>query len=121
MANQLGVVMQNNIIRLHAAGLSNRQIAKDLGINRKTVNRYVRAYHKLKEQKGPEVASGSENVQNGPPLSTGIPDMQKAIIVFPPKKRSNNQISLCEPYRDFIEEAYLKGLSAVRIYQDLLS
>ena len=46
MANQVKVAMQQTIITLHEQRWSNRRIARELGLHRETVRRYVNR-HKL--------------------------------------------------------------------------
>jgi transposase len=75
-------------------GLSNRKIAKLLGIDKKTVNRA-----KKQLQKGPNPPTG--NNQNGPNPPTG-------------------PASSCEPYRRLIEEKLSKGRPLTGIHYDLI-
>ncbi len=44
MTNQVGVAMENSIITLKRQGWSNRRIALQLSINRKTVDAYVKRH-----------------------------------------------------------------------------
>lgn len=120
MANRLGVAMQRKIIQLHLYGLSNRKIAQDLEINRKTVDLYVKKYKQI-VQNGPNLTTGS--VQNGPNPATGFVDVPDDIkrTTNPSHSGSKRMVSLCEPHREFIENGCQKGLSATRIYQDLLT
>ena len=103
MSNQLGVAMKNSIISLKERGYSNREIAHMLGVYRGTVNKYVKDHYQNQNQ--PNVPPGSEdqNQPNVPPGSSGPP-------------------SLCKCYHStifkWLDE---KGLSAQRIYQDLVS
>jgi transposase len=90
MANQKEVAVVNAIIGLWRRGWSQRRIARELGIDRETVVRYIRA--------------GSE-ADPKPAISTpGTAGRQ----------------SLCEPHLGQIEKALAEGLSAQRIYQDLV-
>ena len=102
MSNQLGVAMKNSIISLKERGYSNRWIAEKLGIYRGTVNKYVKDYQ---NQNQPNPPAGSAD-QNQPNMPTGFSG--------PP--------SLCKSYHStivtWLEE---KGLSAQRIYQDLVT
>lgn len=91
MANQLSMATINSIETLHRAGHSNRKIAKLLGIDRGTVGKYVGQL-----QNPPNAPTGSDAGKSGP-------------------------TSACEPYRDVILAKLEQGLSAQRIYQDLVS
>ncbi len=91
MSNQLGVAMKNSIISLKKRNSSNREIAQMLGVYRGTVNKYIKDHYQNQNQ--PKVPTGF----SGPP-------------------------SLCQRYHStifkWLDE---KGLSAQRIYQDLVS
>jgi len=63
MANYVGVAMENSIITLKRQGWSNRRIALQLSINRKTVDAYVKRH--LRVEIGPNPLSGSI-LENGP-------------------------------------------------------
>lgn len=97
--NQLSVANQNAIIVLAGRGWSHRRIARELGIHRETVSRYVRL--SSEESKPAKVTAGSD---------------PKPAKVTP---GSEGARSLCEPYRAKILEKCDEGLSAQRIWQDL--
>ena len=86
--NELKVHLQQAIVGLHRQGWSKRRIARELGLDRGTVGKYLRAG----DSKPAIVHTGS------------------------PAGRQ----SLCEPWREQIEQAVAAGLSAQRIYQDLV-
>ena len=93
--NQLKVNQQQTIIALNQRGWSRRRIARELGLDRKTVRRY------LAEAGGPKSPA---NPHTGVlPLGGSGPD------------------SLCEPWKDNIEAALAAGLSVQRVYQDLVA
>jgi len=103
MANWLKVARVHAIRLLHQQGWSNRRIARELGIDRGTVNRYV-----FRVREGPNAAkapTGSEE--------EGRSKAAKAPFGSGPVSRS-------EPYRPIIESKLDQGLSAQRIYQDLV-
>jgi transposase len=75
-------------------GWSYRRIERETGIRRETVARYD-------PRRGPKAA--------------GVP----AGPVSKPARVPTGSTSCCEPYRDVIEAAVAKGLSAQRIWQDL--
>ena len=101
MANILKVHEQNAIEQLTAQGWSGRRIARQLGIDRKTVRRYLRAAAKSPiSTAGP--ATGPEWVTEALQAEAGRP-------------------SLCDSQLLRIEAKLEAGLSAQRIYQDLVS
>ncbi|MCY2966771.1 MAG: helix-turn-helix domain-containing protein, partial [Planctomycetota bacterium] len=55
MANEINMAQKHSIATLHARGVSNREIARLLGIDRGTVNRQVSL---LKSQNRPEAPTG---------------------------------------------------------------
>ena len=89
MGNYIKVAARHSISMLFRNGWSQRRIARELGIDRKTVGRYI-ARELSCEPKG------------------AIPTAGK------PGRKSQ-----CEPYRKLIEEKLDIGLSAQRIFQDL--
>ncbi len=105
MANQLRMATVQTILTLHERGWSFRRIARELGIHRETVARYVR----LAEQ-GAIAAHAPPGA--GPPGA----DLPKPANSPP---GSAGRISDCEPFREVIIEKLALGLSGVRIHQDL--
>lgn len=82
---------------LQQRGYSQRKIARELGIHRATVSRYLEG--------------------ESPP-----PDPSKCTTPSPgSKSRTDEGQSACEPYREFIEEKLALGLDAKRIWQDLVA
>ena len=123
MSNQLKVVMIETIVSLRQRGWSQRRIAKELGINRETVARYLR------QPPTPAIPA------NAPPGSlTVATDANPAIAPSgslaadvaapPPGVEGHSQagrLSDCEPWRVTIQAKLELGLSAKRIHQDLTS
>lgn len=121
--NQLKVYQQQTIMALRQQGWSQRRIARELALDRKTVRRYLRAAAGSKSPTDPR--TGSE----GPNSKSPGPQTGSAAAVEP-KSPSNPQTgvlplggagpdSLCEPWKEVIEGALAAGLSIQRIYQDL--
>ncbi len=102
--NQLNVSLQQSIVTLWKHGWSFRRIAQELQIRRETVSKYV---HREIDSKPAKVPLGSEAVSEAKPakVPAGLP------------VRSRSQ---CEPWREFIEGGLRAGLSAQRLYQDLV-
>jgi transposase len=100
MANQLKMAFIDAILTLHSQGWSQRAIARRLGVHRETVSRHVR------------LANGDSkpaNMHGGdlPPPTSGS--------ASPPRR------SYCDRFRDTIEAQRAVGLTAQRIYQDLVA
>jgi len=116
--NILNVNIQHSISTLAANGWSRRRIARELGINRETVGRYL----SLAQSKPaiPLTGKGAE-AESKPAISlTGSEGdlVSKPAIVH---TGSAGRQSLCAPLQEVIEKAIGAGLSAQRIYQDLVS
>jgi transposase len=114
MANHLKLAMVNTITTLKQNGWSIRRIARELGIDRGTVRRYVRQEH-LHPKPPTNAPTGSDEISNTP---TNAPTGSKA-GTDPPENRLPGAVSKCEPFRQVITDKLENGLSAQRIYQDL--
>jgi transposase len=102
MSNVLKVSVQATIYSLKARGWSRRRIARELGIDRETVGRYLRLANPAISTPGPEGAG----VAN-PAISTA--------------GKGRGRKSHCEPLAEVILAKAELGLSAQRIYQDLVA
>ena len=111
MSNVLKVSKQETIQTLFEKGWSLRRIAKELGLNRRTVSGYASKCTR-------EVTAGSGGESKcTTQVSTGSSEaavVGKAVVGARAKSR-------CEGLSAVIEEKVGKGLSAQRIYQDLVS
>jgi transposase len=116
--NELNVNLQHSILTLAGNGWSNRRIARELGINRETVGKYL-----LLARPKPAISTpGSEPDPNSKPAipipgSEPFPDSKPAISAA---GSAAGRQSLCQPHSPQIEAAVGVGLSAQRIYQDLV-
>jgi transposase len=104
MSNQLKMATIQAILSLRAQRWSFRRIARELGVHRDTVARYVR-----QDEVKPAKAPVGPDEGTSPDLP---PDAQSAVA--PPPGRS-----VCEPWREVILAKLASSLSAQRIYQDL--
>lgn len=104
MANVTKMDVITAIEALYQKEWSQRRIARELGIHRSAVARYIRAYE--------------SRIENVPNLTAGSGD-QKEPKCTKPAPRVSGPPSQCEPYRSVIEAGLEKGLSGQRIYQDL--
>lgn len=105
MANLIKVAITHSIQTLYSRGWSKRRIARELGLDRETVARYIRIG--LERESKPAI----------PAISTaGSPDSKPAISTAGKPGRP----SQCNPFREKIQQRIQAGLSAQRIYQDLV-
>ncbi len=142
MANRLTMATVQAILQLHSLGWSQRRIAEELAIDRKTVRRHL--LRQLGGPKGTKAPTGSE-VPKGTTLPTvpapgrersgraepvGVsadPNAAKAPTGSPPQFGDDQpacvagQRSVCEPYRELIQAKLDQGLSVQRIHQDLVA
>lgn len=106
--NELKVSLQQTIWTLAARNWSRRRIARELGINRETVSKYLRGDPPDGAAKPAILPAGSE-----------VNEEAKPAIV--PAGSAAGRKSQCEPWRQRIKAAVSQGLSAQRIYQDLIT
>jgi hypothetical protein len=140
--NRLKVNQQETIVTLWNRGWSARRIARELGFDRDTANKYIR----LEEAKsatpspgndpGPDI-SGAVQRPDGEAkpatLTAGSDGRNEAKPATPPPGRSEGadpfdqalaaaraNVSLCERWQKEIEAGLDQGLTAKRIHQDLV-
>jgi len=101
MSNVLKVSLQTTIHSLHDRGWSRRRIARELGIDRETVGRYLRLAKPAISTPGVE----------------GVGEVKPAIST---SGKGVGRKSQCEPLVEVITAKVEVGLSAQRIYQDLM-
>ncbi len=104
--NQLNVSLQHSITTLAAKGWSARKIARELGVHRETVSRYLQSVEPASKPAIPPTGSEAASVAKPAHAPTG----SKA-----------GRASQCAPLTAVIEQGLLAGLSAQRIYQDLVA
>jgi transposase len=102
MANQLKMATVQFILALHAQGWSGRRIARELGVDRETVSRYVAG---SKPANAPISRSGESALSN--PANAPI--------------RVAGRVSHCAAWQDIIQAKREQGLTARRIHQDLVN
>ena len=132
MANRLSMATIHSIQTLHRSGHSSREIARLLGIDRGTVNAYVRRLQAASGDEGDGQAPANPQtgpVQNRPNPHTGSgpPESAAPTVVTPPGNGPIGDLpsvasgppSLCQAYRETIERKLDAGLSITRIHQDL--
>lgn len=141
MANQLTMANIDTIHTLHQRGWSQRRIALAMGIDRETVSRYLGqsalpakpaqaptgSEPAGEEAKPARAPTGSEPLEAGSKPArapTGSDDIRAAVAVgltSVPEPLSSGCPSACEPWRAVILAKREQGLSAQRIYQDLVT
>lgn len=115
MANLLKVAKVSSIHELHAQGWSRRRIARELGVSRGAVSRHLRSAG------GPASRVTDEAGANGAKAPTGSDDPADASNEATSPEAPSGVRSLCEPFRSVILAKLEAGLSAQRIFQDLVS
>ena len=135
--NQLKVSTQHSIVALVARGWSQRRIARELGLDCSTVARYAKPADSkpatnlthgsgevVESKPASNLAHGSDDDPSAKPTTNPV----HGSTLEPEAKPATNLAlglrpgppSLCEPYALEIEAAIQAGLSAQRIYQDLV-
>jgi transposase len=131
MSNSLKVSLQTTIYSLSDRGWSRRRIARELGIDRETVGRYLRLAKPAISTTGDEGAgeakpaiptAGSEEASEAKPaISTaGLEEAGEAKPAISIAGNGVGRKSQCEPLAEVIKAKVEGGLSAQRIYQDLV-
>jgi transposase len=116
------------IFSLHRRGWSQRQIARELDINRETVARYLKqasaASKPANAPPGSDTSESASKPANAPPgfdilqAEPNHSDPPSALVPVA-SEQSIGRKSECEPWRDVIQSMCERGLSAQRVYQDL--
>ena len=131
MSNVLKVSLQATIYSLHGRGWSRRRIARELGIDRETVGRYLLLAEPAISTAGIEGAGEAEPAistagvegtgEAKPAISTaGIEGTGEAKPAISTAGKGTGRKSQCEPLAEAIMAKVEVGLSAQRIYQDLV-
>lgn len=125
MANLLSMATIDAILALHQRHWSIRRIAKELGLHRDTVARHIhlhtqaaQAIPSVQPQPGPTDAAEGKIGQA--PLDAAAGKIGQAPIGSEAPPTRPEQASLCEPFRPLIEAKLAAGLTAQRIFQDLV-
>lgn len=122
MANVLKMADQATIIALWQRGWSRRRIARETGIHRDTVGRYVRMAEAgwrpgdpVTDGPNPAISTPGSDARDGPGVEAATgPDPTHSTL------GSAGRRSLCEPFREVIKEGLERGLTGQRIWQDLV-
>jgi transposase len=118
--NQLKVSIQQTIVTLDSHGWSRRRIARELALDRETVAKYLRLAAK------PAINSthGAGELVAAKPATISIDGVSNEATAKPASNLTHGSkpgpVSRCEPFREQIAADLAAGLSAQRIYQDLV-
>jgi transposase len=112
MANQLKVANVLSIRTLHDQGWSQRRIARELGVNRETVARHLKENAK-------SIAAAAGPVDSKP--AKAPPGSDPNNHDSKPAKAPTGSRSICQPFQETIHAKLEQGLSAQRIFQDLVN
>jgi transposase len=110
MGNLIGMTQRSAILGLFRRRWSQRKIARELGLHRKTVARYIEQYLQEAGHEAPEDPKCTK-VPAGKPGS-------KCTKVPAGKSAGRSQ---CAAYAEVIELGLLQGLSGQRLWQDLVT
>jgi transposase len=118
MSNQLKMADIQSILSLHLRGWKQRRIARELGIDRETVSRHVKAAAEF-----PATDSKPAISPNGNGEPSADPSFVIAPIgvseILPVKVSPAGRPSDCELWREIILAKWMAGLSLTRIHYDL--
>ena len=140
MANRLKMAEHEAIIGLARLRWSYRRIAAELGIDRETVSRHVRAARSEREGPGPAAACAPADLGTATTQQAPVPEPDAAIVITGDAGAGAGQSqpdaaiviageaielpsagrrSQCDPWREAILAGLERGLTARRIWQDL--
>jgi transposase len=124
MSNQLKMAEHQAILGLARLNWSYRRIAAELGVDRETVARHVKAAS-LDVSDDPTVPEPPEAGSNAAIVITGtVPELPEAAVtsnaaIPVPELPAAGRQSRCHPWRENIVQGLEQGLTARRIWQDL--
>ena len=125
--NQLKMDLQLTINRLSRNGWSQRRIARELGIDRETVARYRKLAPQAEAPKPAIPPAGLEGTQEAKPAISPLGSEATSTsadapnpAISPPGSKAG-RVSHCEPFKAVIQTGLDRGLTAQRIYQDLVT
>jgi transposase len=124
MSNLLKVAMIETILSLRQRGWSQRRIARELGINRETVARYLRQPPAPPKPAIAPLGSSLTEDTSKPAIAPLGSDGALPSVEQPPCAEGPPAVgrpSDCAPWRAAIQSKLELGLSAQRIHQDLVA
>ena len=124
MTNVLKVASQETIRSLHEKGWSRRRIARELGLHRRTVARYLETGPPKCTTisiPGSDEELDSKRTTDSTSGSAGSESVGKPVLLSGAStNKEAGRKSQCEPLADSIRVKIELGLSAQRIFQDLI-
>jgi transposase len=127
MANLLKMADIESIFTLHQRGWSVRRIAQELGIHRETVARYLKQGSTESKPAIAPIGSDDPRCESKPAIAllrSEAADRDSKPAIAPLGSAATGRVgrpSECEPFRAVIVALLTQGLTAQRIYQDLVS
>jgi transposase len=131
MANHLKMAKIDAILALHQRRWSIRRIAKELGLHRDTVARQIQLSQEQSKQAGAPIGSWTESagcseakqatLEGGAHAAKQATPEGAPLGSDEPQGQPQPSASLCEPWRQVILDKLAAGLTAQRIFQDLIS
>ena len=106
---------QGAILTLLKNEVSQSEIKRKTGIDRKTIRKYGRVQGLIDETKDESKSPGEVKVATGSDKNFGENPHPR-----PPDRAPAHARSACEPHREWIEEQVRLGRNAMAIYQDLV-
>lgn len=125
MGNGLKMDKKEMLTGLFRLGWSNRAINKETGIHRATIKRYHCEFQNVPKVPTDTIPAELQSVPNAPadssPSSKLAADENATIVEVIPQAilPQTNSVAL-QPHRSFIRDEIALGLTAQRIYQDLV-
>jgi transposase len=126
MANRLKMAEHQAILGLARLNWSYRRIAAELGVDRETVSRHVKAAEQEEAARGDPSGAGPPSYVADPNAAIVIagsgasPTSGSAVNATILIAGSSGRRSRCEPWRVVIVASLERGLTAQRIWQDLV-
>jgi transposase/5S rRNA maturation endonuclease (ribonuclease M5) len=114
--NVLKPSLQTTIKILLSKEISQREIERKTGIDRKTIRRYFQLFGLSATEEGDDSKSPTLATGSGAAFAQNPPPWPPALEVKMPK----HVRSACESHREWIEEQVRGGRNAMAIYQDLV-
>lgn len=110
---------QATIATLLANQVSQREIHRKTGIDRKTIRKYARAWQEG-SSKSPMATGSLDKIVSKPELVENPPSRPPGSTAQSAYSSGTAGVSACEPYREWIEKQVELGRNATAIYQDLV-
>jgi transposase len=121
MSNRLKMANIHAIIGLLEQKWSYRRIARELGVDRDTVARYDRL---RRNRSNPAIVAPGSEISEGSNTAiptTGSGALLEDLVFLEASGRPPGRPSQCEPFSELIKKKLDEGLSAQRVWQDLVS